>query len=559
MQQVCSGGGVACSCYTFSNATWGKASLACQWLKQPPSNAPDTTPGYCWPLLSSRPLICESVPLSACNASGCIVSNGLCEGSVCFSYFMVGYNSQPFLFLFGGLLKDVCVLILVGLLGRVTSRGIARAKPRRTNLKKDFDRILYLLDESYTDGESISYEQYCDRVMRTFFPEEFQVWPLDRRSLLRDTIAYVLQDKEIWIRLDASSCVGERRLEGENTVKTQTTTTIDEREGVQAADLKPSRALRTRVEDVLVPRATSYVCFVVSREPIKRMASSVNSFPGVWQFFFYLGGLVLLFVPSLVHVLEELAVTGEQRRLPTPGESVSSLAILYFVLGFRIVNASSFATAILVFVKTAKTVWRGKRRYHSLTIVEKIPFIALSTDNALRGMLLLYALLLLPLMAVNVTYGFSISWPSVLVIFVGIVCVAAVVVLYRFVSPDVTILQTDDDETVSMNDQSSLLATNRRMKSATFGDLGRALLVFLFTEELPTFFITLSMALAFNYAAILKFASDFAVDTPSAVFAFDFNARSVRCVLSFFKNGELLLSDHLSHAVQIFSSFLPFL
>jgi hypothetical protein len=80
--------------------------------------------------------------------------------------------------------------------------------------------------------------------------------------------------------------------------------------------------------------------------------------------------------------------------------------------------------------------------------------------------------------------------------------------------------------------------------------LGRALLVFLLTEEIPTLAIALSLQLAFNYSALLHYGEAFGLQHRNVI-TVDFEARRLHCVV------ETLEKDW-SNFVSLLSSALPF-
>ena len=598
------------------------------------------------------PITCEGIRGSGpCGAAGCTWADSLCQSSTCFTFFLPRFVSQPYLLFALGVLKDVGVLLLIGAVGDNLARAIAkRTHPakqwyhgRTTPLR--LDETVYISDDACRDGDgdgaaSERFDEYCGRVARALFDVTVTVDERHRAALL-DAVAFALFDESCWIGLDPATTPGPPLLAtGESSVSPRAEPARNETQKLLAttpvqlvdSDFASAVALQEKVTAAVLERATSVVFYTQSRDIWVSVASAVNTFPSVLQLVYYVAGVATLFASTTflvvgdaenLHQVEQIAAfkcnassttnsTGSETVLAALSSHLVRQAV-YFLIGFRLVNASTFATAVLVFVKLARGLYQRHCGLHLLTLSQRLPIMSVASSRAVQAMLFVYVLLVAPFALCGATYGWGLSVVCGAPVIVGAALVAidaAVLWFFRRMSVASSSAVAADDmldgrsfesraelgsaasainagdgdgvaATDSIDDEPTLARffdVDRRraeqaaaaaaaaaetpppvtsMASAAPTTLPRALLVFLLTEELPMIFIALSLQAAFNYTARSQYAAAFGLSNAfyhpyGDVVSLDFNARSTSCV------AELLRGD-VSAILSTLSSLLPFL
>ena len=186
--------GPDCDPARFDQATCQGCQISgCSWNFPVVLGVSDSNP-YC--LMSSSPLKCESPPTCngininqevkeiQCRASGCRYDQNtqLCQNQDCFYFFLVGFVLQPVALTAFGLLKDIVVLLLIGVVGDKVMRGVKRkiVVPfrfwkhgwDRKRIIPNLDRTIYVNDSKCRDETSErneSFEKYCERIITELF------------------------------------------------------------------------------------------------------------------------------------------------------------------------------------------------------------------------------------------------------------------------------------------------------------------------------------------------------------------------------------------------------
>ena len=533
------------------------------------------------------------------------------------------------------------------------------------------DETVYISDDACRDGRAggaanESFSAYCGRVADALFDfdddasdiHDERIDSPQRRAALLDAVAFALFDESCWINLD-----GERATHGRDDGDDGDVQLIESPRGADGgggggdagggagaesgacllashklqltdADFASAVALQERVTAAVLERATTIVYFTQSRDIWVSVASAVNTFPSLPQLVFYHVGIVSLFASTLYSVVgnsknladvERIAgydcnatltsaasaavsnATGAEAALKALS-STSVQQAAYFLIGFRFVNASTFATAVLVFVKLARGLYQRHCGLHLLTLSQRLPIMSVASSRAVQAMLVVYVLLVAPFALGGATYGWSLSAVCGAPVLVGVALVALDALLlaaFRRLFAGAGAAQSDGshdggggrgvelvaghatdplnssvravaalDEPVDDGQDEATLArffdVDRRraeesraalakpppvtsIASAAPITLPRALLVFLLAEELPMIFISLSLQAAFNYTAFVHFGKAFALSNDAtAVVGRDYDSRRFGCVVG-------LLESDVSALLATLSSFVPFL
>lgn len=202
--------------------------------------------------------------------------------------------------------------------------------------------------------------------------------------------------------------------------------------------------LQQKVFSILTARASSIVYYTQSRFTRVSAASAINSFPSALQLIYYVGSIFLLFFFTLVIVKTDsnlAKIAAGCSASPSSGSSTSSSttnapssssedyssslhAVIFYLLGFRLLNSSAFGTATLVLVKTLRALYQRagfQNADSNLTLQQRLPLMALYSDRKIQAMLGFYFLLIFPFSFSGLFYGlFRVSWVCIIPLFVGI-------------------------------------------------------------------------------------------------------------------------------------------
>jgi len=188
-------------------------------------------------------------------------------------------------------------------------------------------------------------------------------------------------------------------------------------------DLFNSRVLlQKHVSQIVTQYSTALVFYARSREIKRRVASCFNSFPSSLQLVYYVTFVALMALSVFYSVaiqpenrdkVEQIAsFTCHARDSSKPSNftpttfKVGAAETSFFLIGFRLLNASALSTAMLILVKTIRGLFQTVgSKFDGLSLTRQLPLLGLYSSRSVHILLGVYFMIFAPFIFVGVVYG----------------------------------------------------------------------------------------------------------------------------------------------------------
>ena len=324
---------------------------------------------------SGCPLTCSELASAECQATNghCRWTGSYCSSSACFSFLIAGFNAQPYLLFLVGVIKDVVVLFMIGLVGERVSLSAVRmkyvlrracccccdSKHPEVDQKAEAVHAANIVSAAVATSWTVplllvcqgepgpttyleqGFDQYVSNLLAILQPfviadsGEVRVLgsgdalPLETRvRCLRLVLIYVLLDDDAWFDLTQMR-------------QPDTLPHVGERWRLSGSQWSSPSGIADVLREILATRfaaARRTVSYGTSQQASRRLYISLSAYPGKVQLGLYLTGAIILFGTTLWYV-----ILGDHASL-TPASQ-------FLLLGFRIANSSTLSTICLVLVK----------------------------------------------------------------------------------------------------------------------------------------------------------------------------------------------------------------
>ena len=470
--------------------------------------------------------VCSTLNEVECNLENgvCQFENGLCLGSNnCFSFVTYQFHPQPYLLACVGFIKDVIVLVGLGLLGPILANWLRKL----TGLVRNFDgaeilpkpapaRELYL-DEVITtsSGEEVDLDDYVRLITKTVFLLDSAV----DAKIFRQALIQSILSEYLWI----DDQVAQDRLKG-NRIPVK-----------NISDL--SWLLRLT--------ATHSLTILSSRSFAGRLAYAIDTFPPIIQVVLYFIGAAVTFTSTLFDELANKNAKG-------------TFFLQYQVMGYRFMNSGTVGTITLLAVKyiqTQRMMRDSGQSFRGAIFEKKLQILRSKSTHLILRLYFMFVLVFSPLWIAGLVLYLYI--PAAICVFVWLLYINFNRLRKRcFQIVDVHLPGISQRRTeVSLNADDFLgVEYAKNLRTSPTYTVIDGLARLLWQQEIPVVLITLIIQMSFNHAVLFLNRNQFNVSYWQVI-ELDWMSRSMGCFATLVQHGF----ESPSQALQFLSNFVPFM